>query len=167
MEKFNFCPKCGSKLISKKVRTHQRLVCGGCGFVFYQNPKPAAGVFIVEGKKVLLAKRAVHPLKGYWDSVGGFVEAGESPQETALRETKEETGLDIKITEVLGVGKDKYEEQETTVIGLLAEIIKGKPESHDDVSELKWFSLDHLPENIAFESNKRALGILKTKIVDS
>lgn len=167
MEKFNFCPKCGSKLVTKKVRTHQRLVCSKCSFVFYQNPKPAVGVFIIDSKKVLLAKRAVGPLKGYWDSVGGFVEAGESPQETALRETKEETRLDIKITQVLGVGKDKYGEQETTVIGLLAKIIKGRPDSHDDVSQLRWFSLDRLPKNIAFESNKKALELLKTKIIDS
>lgn len=167
MEKFNFCPKCGSKLVTKKVRTHQRLVCNNCSFVFYQNPKPAVGVFIVDNKKVLLAKRAIDPLKGYWDSVGGFVEEGESPQETALRETKEETRLDIKVTEVLGVGKDKYASQETTVIGLLAKIVRGRPDPHDDVSELKWFSLDRLPENIAFESNKKTLELLKTKVIGS
>ena len=165
MSKFKFCPKCGNNLVSKIIRTHDRLVCSSCGFVFYQNPKPAVGIYILNGDKVLLAKRAIDPFKGYWDSVGGFIEEGESPKETAIRETKEETGLDIEAAEILGAGKDKYGEQDTVVIGFVAKIKSGIPKPSDDVSTLKWFRLNDLPENIAFESNRKALESIKKKFL--
>lgn len=161
MKKFNFCPKCGGKLRLKKIRSRKRLVCVNCNFIFFQNPKPAVGVYIIKKDKVLLAKRAIEPFKGYWDSVGGFVEEGESPAETAIRETKEETGLDIKIKKILGAGKDKYGNQDTVVIAFVAEVTGGVPKASDDVSELRWFSLNNLPENIAFESNVKALFLLR------
>ena len=163
MSKFKFCPKCGNNLVSRRIRTHNRLVCSSCRFVFYQNPKPAVGIYILDGNKVLLAKRAIDPLKGYWDSVGGFIEEGEDPGEAASRETKEETGLDIESCEILGAGKDKYGEEDTVVIGFVAKIKSGVPKPSDDVSKLKWFSLNDLPENIAFESNKKALELIKRK----
>ena len=160
MTGFKFCPKCGNNLVSNRIRTHDRLVCSSCGFVFYQNPKPAVGIYILNGNKVLLAKRAIDPFKGYWDSVGGFIEEGEGPRETAIRETKEETGLEIEILEIMGAGKDKYGEQDTVVIGFVAKIKSGIPKPNDDVNELKWFNLGDLPHNIAFESNKKALELI-------
>jgi len=165
MNEFKFCPKCGSSLASKRIRTHDRLVCSSCGFIFYQNPKPAVGIYILDGDKVLLAKRAVDPFKGYWDSVGGFIEEGEGPRETAIRETREETGLDIEVSEILGAGNDKYGEQDTVVIGFIAKITNGIPKARDDVRTLKWFSLCDLPQNIAFESNKKALELIKRKFL--
>ena len=164
MIKFKYCPKCGKELVTKKVRTHDRLVCSSCEFIFFQNPKPSVGVFIIEDEKVLLAKRALPPFKGYWDSVGGFIEEGESPQETAIRETKEETGLDIKILEILGAGKDKYGDQDIVPIAILAEITSGDPHPNDDVDQLEWFPLEKLPSDLAFESNKKALNLIKNKL---
>src|SRR4030042_2552667 len=111
MEEFKFCPKCGGSLGKRRLYNHTRFVCSSCGFVFYQNPKPTVGVFIVKDKKVLLAKRGIEPFKDWWDSIGGFMEEGESPQETATRETKEETGLEIKLGQILGLGKDIYNDQ--------------------------------------------------------
>mgnify|MGYP000022825261 CR=1 FL=1 len=163
MKRFKFCPKCGGKLANKKVLGRSRLVCENCNFIFYQDPKPTVGVFIVDNNKVLLAKRAVAPFKGWWDSIGGFMEEGETPQETAVRETKEETGLDVELIDILGVGRDKYEEQYTVPIAFLGKIVDGKPKPADDVEELEWFPLDDLPKNISFAGNKKALAILKGK----
>ena len=158
---FKYCPKCSHNLKQKDIHGHTRLVCNKCGFIFYNNPKPTAGVFIVKNNKVLLAKRAVEPFKGWWDSIGGFMESGETPQEAAIRETKEETGLDIKLINILNVGKDRYEDEHTVPIVFLAKIIGGKPKPADDVDEIKWFSLSDLPGNIAFESDKRTLKLIK------
>ncbi len=163
MSRFKFCPKCGGKLIDKKTYLHKRPTCNKCGFIFYQDPSPTVGVFPIKNNQVLLAKRAIEPFKGWWDSIGGFMERGESPHETAVRETKEETGLDVKITEILGVGKDRYEKQYTVPIAFLGEIADGELKAADDVEELKWFDLEHLPSNIAFEGNKKILRMLKQK----
>ncbi|OGY22268.1 MAG: hypothetical protein A2126_03490 [Candidatus Woykebacteria bacterium GWB1_45_5] len=163
MKEFKFCPKCGGSLVKKSFHRHIRLVCGRCGFIFYQNPKPTVGVFIVKDKKVLLAKRGIEPFKDWWDSIGGFIEAGESSQETATRETKEETGLDIKLIEILGTGKDVYAGQPIVSTAFLAEIVGGKISPSDDVSQLKWFYLENLPEKIAFEGNKKVLDLLKKR----
>ena len=163
MTKFKFCPKCRAGLERKKVYGHIRQVCPKCDFVFYQNPKPTVGIFIIENKRVLLAKRGITPYKGWWDSIGGFMEQGESPQETAVRETKEETGLDIKLTEILGTTNDKYQDQHIVSIAFLAEIIKGKPAPSDDVAQLKWFPLGKLPTRISFEANKKALDLVKQR----
>jgi ADP-ribose pyrophosphatase YjhB (NUDIX family) len=131
--------------------------------VFFLNPKPTAGVFIVNDGKVLLAKRGIEPFKDWWDSIGGFVEEDESPQEAAIRETREETGLEIKIIEVIGTGKAMYNDQSINPIAFLAEIISGTPKATDDVSELKWFDLKSLPDNIAFEGNRKVLDSLRQR----
>lgn len=165
MNKFKFCPKCGRKLANKKVHGRSRLVCENCNFIFYQDPKPTVGVFIVENNKVLLAKRAVEPFKGWWDSIGGFMEEGETPQETAVRETKEETGLDIELLEILGVGKDNYAGQPIVPIAFIGKINSGKMKPGDDVKELRWFLLNKLPSNIAFKGNKKVLTLLKSQLL--
>ena len=162
---FKFCPKCGSNLVIKKVRSHNRLVCSNCGFVFFQNPKPSVGVFIVKKGRVLLAKRGIEPKKGLWGIIGGFIEEGESPQEAAIRETKEETNLDIDELEVFGTSKDKYYDVNIVPIAMLARIKSGQMIAQDDVEKLEWFSLNDLPENIAFESTEKALNFLKRKFL--
>jgi 8-oxo-dGTP diphosphatase len=165
MNNFEFCPRCGGKLVRKKIHGLSRQVCGECNFVFFRNPKPTVGVFIIESGKVLLAKRGTTPYLGWWDSIGGFMEEEETPQEAALRETKEETGLDVQLLQVVGVGKDIYEKQNitqhTVPIAFLAKITGGKMQPSDDVSDLKWFPLSNLPRKIAFESNKKLLSLLK------
>jgi ADP-ribose pyrophosphatase YjhB (NUDIX family) len=166
MERFKFCPKCGGRLLSKLVRSHERLVCEACGFIFFQNPKPTVGIFVFDQGKILLARRAIEPFKGWWDTIGGFIELGESPQEAAKREAKEETGLDIEIVKIFGMGKDRYLDEDIVPIALIGEIKGGEPQAADDISELAWFSLDKLPEKIAFESNIKALNAFKKALKD-
>ena len=100
-----------------------------------------------------------------WDSIGGFMKEGESVEAAALRETKEETGLNIKLTKFLGIYTDKYEYEgevyETLNLYYLAEITDGKISAKDDVSELVWFPIDKLPEEVGFESFGQALEDLK------
>ena len=162
---YKFCPLCANKLTKKLKSNKIRLICDKCGFIHYQNPAPAVGVFIIEKQKVLLAKRKIKPYLGWWDSIGGFIEAGESPQETAIRETKEETGLKIKLLKFLGATNDKYDTIDIVPMAYIGKIISGKPKPADDVSKLKWFHLQKLPKRIAFKANRKTLSFLKNKIL--
>ena len=82
---------------------HERLVCATCGFVDYQNPKIVVGSVVAADEKVMLCRRAIEPRRGFWTLPAGFMELGETVQEAAIREAKEEACADIAIDGVLGV----------------------------------------------------------------
>ncbi len=155
---FQFCPQCGATMASKRVGDRERLVCSACDFVFYQNPVPAVAIIIPRDEKIVLVRRAEAPRQGYWCLPAGFMELDESPQECALRETKEETGLDIRVTKLFGVdiGRDDPRAKVVLIV-FLAEIVGGELQAGDDASEAGLFGLDELPEEIAFRTHRRAI----------
>src|SRR5690242_13427731 len=106
MTEYNFCSKCGNAIDADSVPPH----CSVCDITYYSNAKPCASVLPVKDGKVLLAKRGRDPYKGAYDIIGGFMEADELPEAAAIREAKEESGLDIKITSLLGIYIDRYGE---------------------------------------------------------
>lgn len=83
--------------------SRERLVCGDCGHVHYENPKIIVGAVVTSGDKYLLCRRAIEPRRGYWTMPAGFMEVGESPEEGAARESREEANVDIAIDALLGV----------------------------------------------------------------
>jgi ADP-ribose pyrophosphatase YjhB (NUDIX family) len=102
------------------------------------------GILIRNGDEYLLIKRASEPDKGLWSVPGGMVEVGEKVEEAAIREAKEETGLEIEIVKDLGavdkivrddVGKIKYH---FIIIDYLAEPVSGEMHHHDDALDAKW-----------------------------
>ena len=160
---YKFCPNCGHKFFKKKIHNRPRLVCSSCDFIFYENSRPTASALIIDGDKVLLAKRKFKPAKGKWDIPGGFLEAGEHPDAGMLREVKEETGLEVKIIDMIGFFIDRYgkEGDYTLNIAYIAKIKKGKRKPADDVDELRWFKLTELPQNLAFKNGREMLQTLK------
>ncbi len=95
------CPHCGTA-------AEHPIVCDRCGWRWYANPKPAAGTLVErigpDGEmSVLLLLRAVEPGRGMWDLPAGYLEAGESAEEGALRETREEAGLEVELVQLVGV----------------------------------------------------------------
>lgn len=95
------CPHCAA-------RDERPILCDRCGWRWYANPSPAAGTLVerpaADGDpSVLLLRRAVDPGIGAWELPAGYLEAGESAEEAALRETREETGLDVQLLGVVGV----------------------------------------------------------------
>ena len=121
----------------------------------YKNSIPAVAAVPVKNNKILLGRRSIDPQKGKWDVVGGFSDPGEHPEKTVLRETKEETDLDAKILWFIGIFMDKYLFKKTNydvMVVYYAVEVAGDPKPADDVSELKWFDVDKLPEKeYAFE----------------
>lgn len=92
---FGFCPKCGSHQFKENNEKSNK--CGNCGFIFYFNISAAVAVFILnERNELLVCRRAHDPAKGTLDLPGGFVDMRESAEEAAMREVREETGLNIK-----------------------------------------------------------------------
>lgn len=152
---YNFCPKCGNAIDKNQGLPH----CAVCNITYYHNAKPCASVLPIKDGKVLLAKRGREPYKGAYDIIGGFMEADELPEAAAIREAKEETGLDIKITKLLGMYSDVYgsDGDHTLNIHYIGEVIGGRMKPMDDVAELKWFTISEVPTNVGFQNTRDGL----------
>lgn len=125
-----------------------------------------AGVIIIKDGKTLLAKRKGQKAlaKGHWGSAGGHVEPGETPAQAAIREAKEELGIDVGNLKFLTCLDEQWKDGRQYVdVIFLAEIISGqpKPMEPDKVEAVDWFALDNLPEPM-FAPVKIALQALKT-----
>lgn len=84
--------------------TMERSVCTRCGFVDYVNPKVVVGSVATDIQgKILLCRRAIEPRKGWWTLPAGYLECGESVEDGARREAREEAGADLRIARVLAV----------------------------------------------------------------
>lgn len=159
---YNFCPWCSTKLIEDHVDGKTRRRCPACDFIHYKNPVPAAGGFIVKDGKVLLVRRKYPPREGYWSFPAGFMEWGETPADCCIREVKEETGLEVEAVSSFKVYSGSDDPRTRAVLIMyVVNVNGGELKAGDDASELKFFSLDELPENIAFESHIRALAEYK------
>jgi ADP-ribose pyrophosphatase YjhB (NUDIX family) len=97
-----------------------------------------------EGLEVLLSRRAHPPKKGQWDLVGGFVDAGETPEEAMRREAAEETGCRLLDVEAHGAAAGEYD-HEPTLNFLFTGRITGEPKAGDDSAELRWWPLSRVP----------------------
>lgn len=157
---YKFCPRCGSslKIGRPEPDKRERLVCIDCRFIFYQNPKPAAGVIAVRDKDILLVQRRLNPGAGDWSLPAGFIEMDESPAEAAVRETREETGMDVRVKKLFDVtGTCEHLFHHVILVLYEVRIIGGALRANDDAMDARFFPLDHLPSNIAFPSHRRAI----------
>ena len=155
---YRFCPRCGGSLDKRIVKANEpkRLVCQACSFIFYQDPKVVAGtIFQLEGGIVLL-KRSVEPSLGKWVFPGGYVDRGEPVHEAAVRETKEEACLDVRLGALLNVYS--YPRSANVIVVYSAEVIGGTLAAGDESSEARAFVPANVPwEELAFDSTRDAL----------
>jgi len=130
------------------VEGRKRKYCPKCNFVDYKNPLPVALAVAVKGKKVLLIKRGVPPVKGMWASPSGFIEIGETPEEACLRELKEETGIPGEIVKLIGVLRieDKEIYGDMLIIAYLVKVKDGELTPGDEVEDARFFDIADLPE---------------------
>lgn len=119
------------------------------------NPIPVVDVIIQQDSDVLFAKRKKEPFKGYLGLPGGFVNIGETVEEAARREVKEETSLDIELTDILGVFSDPQRDprghiMSTVFIGRVPSNEDAK--ARDDASQLEWIDLQTVGDkSLAFD----------------
>lgn len=147
-DRFSYCPICGEGLVQEIIDRYPRKACLHCGFVHFRNPSPTVSLLIVEGDQVLLGKRAEQPGEDRWATPSGYIEFDEDFLSTAVREAKEETGLEVEIAAILNVTDSFFPpDQHFINVYLLAHPSGGQLQAGDDVGELRWFPLlGPLPE---------------------
>ncbi|MCW4005808.1 MAG: NUDIX hydrolase [Candidatus Bathyarchaeota archaeon] len=118
--------------------------------------KSATAIIVYPKDKILLAKRTTPPFIGFWALPGGREEAGETPEQNVVREVKEETGLDVEVLYKLGSYKEQgvqggYEYDYNPTCFVVKPVGGELKKQETEISELRLFSLDALPAELAFE----------------
>ena len=155
---YRFCPRCGGGLEKRSIKAIEpkRLVCQTCSFIFYQDPKVVAGAIFTLNGGVVLLKRGVEPAMGKWVFPGGYVDRGETVEEAALRETREESQLEIVIGSLLNVYS--YPRSPNIIIVYAARITGGNLAAGDESVEAATFLPGDIPwDDLAFDSTRDAL----------
>ena len=98
---YKFCPQCATPLGTVNIEARQRLKCPSCDFVYWDNPIPVVAAIVEHEGKVILTRNKGWPEK-WLGIVAGFLEKNETPEDGALREVKEELGLDGEIASFVG-----------------------------------------------------------------
>jgi ADP-ribose pyrophosphatase YjhB (NUDIX family) len=158
---FRFCPRCGAALERKVLRATEpeRLVCTGaaCGFVFYLDPKIAVGTIIDVGSgRLVLCRRAIEPGYGKWVFPGGYVDRGEPLTVAAVREAREECGLDVRIDGLVNIYS--YEGRTPVIVVYAATALAGSLMHDDEQLEAAEFTRESIPwSELAFRSTEEGL----------
>jgi ADP-ribose pyrophosphatase YjhB (NUDIX family) len=160
---FRCCPRCGIALAEPGVCP---LVCGACGFVFYFNPAvSAAGILVGGDGRALFIRRGHEPGLGRLAFVGGFVDAGERPEDALRREVHEEVGVALEAIAYLASSPNRYTYRGVSyhVVDLIfvARIAEGSvPRVLEGVAAIEWHDPRTLdPGLLAFPSMTAALRI--------
>lgn len=124
-----------------------------------------ADIIIENKNKIVLIERKNEPFKGKWQTPGGFVEDEETVEEAAIREAKEETGLKIKLKDILGVYSDPKRDPRGRVVSVVfVASAKGKLKACSDASKAEWIGINKINfKNLAFDHSKILRDYLKWK----
>ena len=162
LEKFQYCPICGSSHFD--VNNFKSKKCGSCGFVYYANPSSATVAFIFNAEgELLVVRRKNEPAKGTLDLPGGFVDMDETGEQGIAREVKEETGLIATQVDYQFSIPNLYLYSGLTVHTLdMFYIVKTENTFHvqamDDAAEYMWIPLDKIRvEQFGLQSIRQGL----------
>lgn len=160
-----FCPLCAARLVHRDVFGRPRLRCSVCTFVLFHNPAGAAGAVVVDDqRRILLVQRGIEPFRGSWALPAGYQEADESPVRAAEREVEEETGVRVRTACLLDLVFVPDDPRKPANVALfLAVPLTGEPQGRDDALDARWFELDDLPADLAFQSTHRILDRLNRR----
>lgn len=136
-----FCGQCGSP-----AEMHDRILarqCPSCGLTIFPRISPAVIVLVERDGKALLARSGRFP-EALYSVIAGFVEPGETLEETVKREVKEETGIDVK--NIRYFGSQPWPFPDSLMIGFTARYAAGEIDiDGDEILDAAWFSADGLP----------------------
>jgi ADP-ribose pyrophosphatase YjhB (NUDIX family) len=153
LEQARFCPRCGN---AAEVDYPRSISCPHCGYGAYYNPKPvAAAIPVTERGDIVLLRRGFDPGKDLWTFPGGFVDLGESVEEAARREVREEIEADVQLTGLVGVYSKP---DERVVLIVFAAGIDEEPRTTPEALQVEAFAPDEIPwQELAFWSTTNAL----------
>jgi 8-oxo-dGTP diphosphatase len=142
-----FCPRCGQKLENVPPTA-----CAACGYALFVNARPTGSLIVHDDGRFLALKRAREPQAGLWETPGGFCDGWEEPAAAAVREGREELGVEVTLGDFVGmyIGSYAYQDELLPVLDCfyLATL--------DESSEMAWFALDE-PPKLAFETMDKAV----------
>ena len=130
----------------------------------YKNPIPTVDIIIEKGDRIILIRRKNEPFKGKLAIPGGYIDWGETVEHSAVREAKEETSLDVKLTNLLGVYSDPKRNPriKTIAIVFIGKPIGGKLKANDDAADAFWFNINKIEsKEFAFDHKKILTDYLK------
>jgi 8-oxo-dGTP diphosphatase len=156
---YRFCPTCAGPLQRRLLKAGDppRLVCAACGFVFYLDPKVAVGTVIaMPDERLVLVRRAIDPGYGRWVFPGGYVDRGEAIELAALREAREESGLEVRLDGLVNIYS--YAGRAPIVIVYAATAVGGSLCADEECLEAALFEPSSIPwDDLAFHSTRDAL----------
>jgi len=156
---FRFCPACGGTLEPRQLKAGEPLrpVCTRCGYVHYLDPKVAVGtVILTTDEKIVLVRRAIEPGYGLWVFPGGYVDRGEEITTAAIREAREESGLDVRLDGLINIYS--YPGRPIVVVVYKASVIAGELRIDEESLEAGLFARREIPwDQLAFRSTHEAL----------
>ena len=136
-----FCGSCGGSTEHHEIE--RAVCCLKCNNRFYPRINPCAIVLVVRGRKVLLA-RSARFRTGFYSCLAGFIEIGETAEETVLREVKEEVG--ICVNNVRYIKSQSWPFPSQLMLGFIAEYESGEIEPEpEEIEEADWYDIDQLP----------------------
>jgi NAD+ diphosphatase len=138
-----FCGRCGTAT-DRGLETEQfSRVCPKCGALYFPRLNPAAIVLVYRAEEVLLARAPQFP-KGMYSTIAGFVEPGETIEQTVAREVREEVGIEVK--NINYFGSQPWPFPNSLMIGFTAEYADGElAPDPDEIEDAGWYSADDLP----------------------
>lgn len=154
-----FCSRCGAPLGMGDVpgEHRERLVCAACGFIAYVNPRLVVTTLpVTDAGELVLLRRAIEPAYGTWAQPGGFLEADETAIQGAVRETLEETGLEVVPTSIVGL----YSQPASAVVVVAYEavIVGGEARPTDEALEVRPFAANAIPwASVGLDTTRWAL----------
>lgn len=105
-QEWKWCPWCGHQLAARFVFHAERMACPNCDFIYFPRPNIVVLVIVEHEGNILLGRRKMEPARGKWSFLGGFMNREETVAQAAVREIKEETGLDVALDALVGVYDD-------------------------------------------------------------
>ena len=148
-----YCIKCGGKTKSEIIKRDNipRNKCEACNYIHYINPKIIVGALPYRDDRVLLCKRDIHPGFGKWTLPSGFMEMGESLEQGAEREAKEEANLKLQLKKLYGTYS--IPEIGQVLFVYIGKIMNENFRAADETAEVNLFSISNIPwDQIAFPS---------------
>jgi ADP-ribose pyrophosphatase YjhB (NUDIX family) len=156
---YQFCPRCGGTLERRQLKATEpeRPVCTRCGFVFYLDPKIAVGTITRTARdRLVLVRRAIEPGFGKWVFPGGYVDRGEPLPAAAVREAREECGLEVRLDGLVNIYS--YPGRVPVIVVYAATRIAGALCVDEESFETAEFSATEIPwQDLAFRSTEEGL----------
>ena len=154
----NFCSQCGARLTVRVPPGDHlpRYVCDACGVIHYQNPRLVVGCVPEHDGRILLCRRAIEPRRGFWTVPAGFMENGETLQQAAARESREEALVEVEIGSLLSVVHVLHAQQ--VHVFFRATMPKGEHQAGPESLETALVRPDDIPwTELAFPSTEFSL----------